>query len=202
MNDNFAHRAADWDSPAKIEMTERFVAEMKKYVAPQPHWRALEIGAGTGLVGMQVLPGVGSMVFEDTSAAMLEVLKQKPTHGVPVQTVCGEIFDYKSCDIDWAFSCMAFHHIPDIASALQHLYSILRPGAWVVIGDLLTEDGSFHRFEPIPHKGFDSEWLTAQFTAAGFSIERMQPYYELKRERTPGVISSYTQFILVARKPV
>jgi len=32
MNDNFAHRAADWDSTAKIEMTEIFVAEMMLHV--------------------------------------------------------------------------------------------------------------------------------------------------------------------------
>lgn len=201
VTDNFAHRAADWDSPAKIEMTEQFVAEMLKHVQPQSHWRAFEVGAGTGLVGMQVLSGVASMVFEDTSAAMLEVLKQKPTGGVPVETVHGEIFEYTNQDIDWAFSCMAFHHIPDIAAALSHLFGILRPGATVVVGDLLTEDGSFHRFEPIPHKGFDALWLTERFQEAGFVVETMQPYCELKRERTPGLITSYTQFILVAKKP-
>lgn len=201
MNDNFAHRAAEWDSPAKIEMAEQFVSEMMKYVRPEPHWKAFEIGAGTGLVGMQVLSQVGSMVFEDTSAAMLDVLKQKPTGGVPVETVHGEILDYKTKDIDWAFSCMAFHHIPDIPLALHHLFEILRPGAIVVVGDLLTEDGSFHRFEPIPHKGFDSKWLIAHFRDAGFVVDLMQPYHELKRERSPGVVTSYVQFVLVARKP-
>ena len=104
MTDNFAHRAAEWDSSEKTRMTEIFVAEMLRHVSPQKEWKALEIGAGTGLVGMQILSKVGSMVFEDTSEAMLGILKQKPTGGVPVKTVHGEIFEYKHQDIDFAFS--------------------------------------------------------------------------------------------------
>jgi ubiquinone/menaquinone biosynthesis C-methylase UbiE len=181
-------------------MTEIFVAEMLKHVSPQKHWKALEVGAGTGLVGMQVLQQVGSMVFEDTSEAMLGVLKQKPTHGVHVETVLGEIFEYKQQDIDFAFSCMAFHHIPDIDAALKHLYSICNSGAKVVVGDLLTEDGSFHRFEPIPHKGFDRTDLTVQFEKVGFEVLTTHTYNILSRERVEGVTTAYEQFILVAKK--
>jgi len=200
MTDNFAHRAAEWDSPEKTKMTEIFVAEMLKHVTPQKSWKALEVGAGTGLVGMQILQQVGSMVFEDTSEAMLGVLKQKPTHGVPVETVLGEIFEYKQQDIDFAFSCMAFHHIPDIDAALSHLYSICNSGAWVVVGDLETEDGSFHRFEPIPHKGFDVNVLINQFKNVGFEVIMAESYHKLRRERAEGVISDYSQLILVAKK--
>jgi ubiquinone/menaquinone biosynthesis C-methylase UbiE len=200
MTDNFAHRAAEWDSPEKIKMTEIFVSELLKHISPQKNWKALEIGAGTGLVGMQLLDKVGAMVFEDTSEAMLGVLKQKPTYGVPVETVLGEIFEYKKQDIDFAFSCMAFHHIPEIPAAIAHLYSICNEGALIAIGDLLTEDGSFHRFEPIPHKGFDLDELAAEFVKVGFKLKLAQPYNVLSRERTPGIITDYTQFILVVQK--
>jgi ubiquinone/menaquinone biosynthesis C-methylase UbiE len=200
MADNFAHRAAEWDSPEKTKMTEIFVAEMLKHVSPQKEWRALEIGAGTGLVGMQVLSKVGCMVFEDTSAAMLGALKQKPTGGVSVETVHGEIFEYKKQDIDFAFSCMAFHHIPDVDGALSHLYDICNTGAVVVVGDLLSEDGSFHRFEPIPHKGFDLDVLKLKFVRSGFEVVVARVYHTLKRERTEGIFTEYEQFILVAVK--
>lgn len=200
MTDNFAHRAAEWDSPEKTKMTEIFVTEMLKNISPQKSWKALEIGAGTGLVGMQVLQQVGSMVFEDTSEAMLGVLKQKPTNGVPVETVLGEIFEYKQQDIDFAFSCMAFHHIPDIDAALKHLYSICNSGATVVVGDLLTEDGSFHRFEPIPHKGFDLNELSGRFNNVGFEVFTAYTYNILSRERVKGIYTDFAQFILIARK--
>jgi len=200
MNDNFAHRAAEWDSPEKTKMTEIFVVEMLLQVELQKSWKALELGAGTGLVGMQVLPLLGSLVFEDTSAAMLGILKEKLNDNSLVEIVHGEVYDYNKSDIDLIFSCMAFHHVPDIERTINHLAAITNPDGLVVIGDLLTEDGSFHRFEPIPHKGFDLDILTGQFINAGFEILVAQPYHTLRRERVEGIVSEYTQFILVAKK--
>ncbi len=198
--DNFAHRAAEWDNPSKTEMTKIFVDELKRNVTLNKQWKALEVGAGTGLVGFQLLPLVGSIVFEDTSAAMLDVLKSKITTENNVEVVHGEVQQYEKQDIDLAFSCMAFHHIEDSDATIHHLYSITNTNGVVVIGDLVTEDGSFHHFEPIPHKGFDVAELKAKFAQAGFSDVTVHVYNTLKRERVPGVIGEYDQFILIAKK--
>jgi ubiquinone/menaquinone biosynthesis C-methylase UbiE len=198
--DNFAHRAAEWDSPEKTKMTEIFVAEMLRFVSPQSHWKALEIGAGTGLVGLQVSDKLRSLVFEDTSEAMLEVLKQKLKPDSNCEIVHGEVFEYQQSDIDFVFSCMAFHHISDIEKTLKHLATITTDGATIVIGDLRTEDGSFHRFEPIPHKGFDTDLLSELFHGAGFEVVSVHTYNVLKRERIEGVKSDFEQFILIAKK--
>ena len=200
MNDNFAHRAAEWDTPQKTKMTEIFVTEMLRKINPISSWKALEIGAGTGLVGLQIANMVDTVVFEDTSAAMLDVLKQKLTENSRVEIVHGEVYDYKEKDIDLIFSCMALHHVPDIDRTLQHLATITNKGAVVVIGDLRTENGSFHRFEPIPHRGFDTDILSEQFKSAGFEVITAETYNILSRERTEGVITDYEQFILVAIK--
>lgn len=200
MTDNFAHRASTWDEPAKIDMSSQFLRAMLSKITPQKSWKALEIGAGTGLVGLQVLPSVDTVVFEDTSEAMLDVLMQKLEGDENAEILHGEIFDYKKQDINLVFSTMAFHHIPDIDAALAHLYNITLPAALVVVGDIRTEDGSFHRFEPIPHKGFDTAVLSAQFVKAGFSVQSVETYNILKRERTPGVMSEYEQFLLIAER--
>ena len=202
MTDIFANRAAEWDQPSKIEMTNIFVEAMLEKVIPQQHWKALEIGAGTGLVGLQILPKIKTVVFEDTSEAMLSVLKQKLSGSEDVEIVHGEVFDYTHQDIDFVFSCMAFHHITDIDSTLNHLYKITKEGANIVIGDIKTEDGSFHHFEPIPHKGFDTVELSGKFEKAGFKVHSVETYNTLKRERTPGIIGEYEQFILVAEKAI
>jgi len=200
MTDNFAHRASTWDEPAKIDMTSHFLKVMLERIMPHKIWKALEIGAGTGLVGLQVLPYVDTVVFEDTSEAMLDVLMQKLEGDENAEILHGEIFDYKKQDINLIFSTMAFHHIPDIESALTHLYNITLPGALVVVGDIRTEDGSFHRFEPIPHKGFDTDILSAQFKKAGFNVKSVETYNIMKRERVPGVVSEYEQFLLIAER--
>jgi ubiquinone/menaquinone biosynthesis C-methylase UbiE len=90
MTDYFADRAAQWDKPGKIEMAGNFVQVLLKYIEPQPGWKALEIGAGTGLVGLQLLPRVRSIVFEDTSGEMLNVLCSKIDDNVPVEILHGE----------------------------------------------------------------------------------------------------------------
>jgi len=202
MVDQFAQRASEWDSPRKIEMTDAFVAALLKNITPDKSWVALEVGAGTGLVGLQILPKVTKVVFEDTSEAMLGVLKQKLTTEAEnaVELVHGELFEYQKKDIDFVFSSMAFHHIPDIDAALKHLYQITKPGAILAIGDVRTEDGSFHHFEPIPHKGFDTDELSRQFEKAGFVVDSAETFNVLQRERTPGVISDYEQFMLIAHK--
>jgi ubiquinone/menaquinone biosynthesis C-methylase UbiE len=200
MTDNFAHRAAEWDNPSKVEMTKKFVAALTQTIELKKHWRALEIGAGTGLVGLQLLPYLNSVVFEDTSAAMLGVLKQKLNGDENVELIEGEVFEYKKQNIDFVFSCMAFHHIPDIEKTLEHLYQITNTGATIVVGDIRTEDGSFHHFEPIPHKGFDTNELSEKFEKAGFKILSTETYNVLNRERTPGVFTDYEQFMLVAER--
>lgn len=200
MTDKFAHRAADWDQPEKIKMASKFVEAALKYIELQTDWKALEIGAGTGLVGMMLLPQINSIVFEDTSEAMLNVLRKKTEGQTNLEIVHGEATDYTKQDIDLVVSNMSFHHIEDIPSVLEHLYMICNPGAKLAIGDIRSEDGSFHRFEPIPHKGFDTDWLSAEFEKAGFLVKIAETYRTLKRERIPGVISNYEQFILIAEK--
>jgi ubiquinone/menaquinone biosynthesis C-methylase UbiE len=194
MNDTFATKAAEWDNPQKVAMTKKFVDELLKNISPQPEWKALEIGAGTGLIGLQILPLVAKVVFEDTSEAMLNVLRQKLTGTENVVILHGEVFDYQKQDIDLIFSSMAFHHIEDLQKTVQHLSAIVKPGGLVVIADLVTEDGSFHSFEPIPHRGFDTAALSEIFTQAGFGVENVYVYNTISK------LIDYDQFILIAQR--
>jgi len=199
MNDSFAAKAVNWDSPDKINMTTKFLSEMLFHINPQSSWKALEIGAGTGLVGLKVEPLVGKVVLVDTSESMLEVLKQKLHSDSKVEVVHGEVFDYVKEDIDFVFSAMAFHHLTDVEKTLQHLSTITKSGAWVVVGDLVTEDGSFHGFEPIPYCGFDTDVLAKQFVKAGFEVKLVKIYNVMTRitnEKT----TNYDQFMLIAKR--
>jgi len=199
MNDTFAAKAANWDSPDKINMTTKFLSEMLFHIHPQSSWKALEIGAGTGLVGLKVEPLVGKVVMVDTSESMLEVLKQKLYSDSKVEVVHGEVFEYKQQDLDFVFSAMAFHHLSDVEKTLHHLATITKPDAWVVVGDLVTEDGSFHRFEPIPYCGFDTDVLSKQFVQAGFEVKLVKIYNVITRI-TDEKTTNYDQFMLIAKR--
>ncbi|MEI8271633.1 MAG: class I SAM-dependent methyltransferase [Paludibacter sp.] len=199
MNDNFKAKAAQWDSPDKIKMTQKFLSEMLFNVNPLQSWKAMEIGAGTGLVGLNVEPLVAKVVMVDTSEAMLGVLKEKLNESSKVEILHGEVFDYKKQDIDFVFSAMAFHHLTDVEKTLEQLATITKPGAWVVVGDLVTEDGSFHNFEPIPYCGFDTSILSKQFVQAGFEVKLVKIYNTITRV-TDEKTTSYEQFMLIAKR--
>ena len=199
MKDTFAAKAANWDNPDKIDMTSKFLSEMLFHIHPQSSWKALELGAGTGLVGLKVEPLVGKVVMVDTSESMLKVLKQKLHSDSKVEIVHGEVFEYKQQDIDFVFSTMAFHHLSDVEKTLHYLATITKPDAWVVVGDLVTEDGSFHRFEPIPYCGFDTDVLSKQFAKAGFEVKSVKIYNIITRI-TEEKTTNYEQFMLIAQR--
>ena len=199
MNDSFATKATNWDSPEKVIMTKKFVAELLCHVTPLSTWKALEIGTGTGLVGLQIEPLVSKVVLEDTSESMLEVLKQKLNKNSKVEILHGEVFDYKNQDIDLVFSCMAFHHIDETEKTLQHLATITKTGAWIAVGDLVSENGSFHGFEPIPHRGFDTSLLSKQFIKAGFEVKLVKTYNVISKT-IETITTNYDQFILIAQR--
>lgn len=198
--DYFTDRATDWDTPRRIGMATHFVNALLKHIEPKSYWKGMEIGAGTGLVGLQLLQSVKSMVFVDTSVKMLDVLKKKVKGMENVEIVSGEVSDYQVPDIDFVFSNMSFHHIENIPATLEHLYSITQPNAVMAIGDLCSEDGSFHRFDPVPHRGFDTDELSEWVENAGFNVKSVHTYNLLRRERVEGKISEYEQFILVAER--
>lgn len=203
MNDNFLNQAAQWDNPSKIKMTDKFIQTMTANLDLDISWRALEIGAGTGLVGLSILDSLQSMVFVDTSKAMLSVLQQKIASSplmAKVQVLHDEIYAYHHSDIDLVVSCMALHHIPDLELVLDHLYKITQKNARLVIGDIRTEDGSFHHFEPIAHKGFDTNELTLLLTKAGFEVQLVMDYNVITKQIQPELINDYQQFILIAQK--
>jgi len=197
--DSFAEKAASWDNPAKIEMANKFVKELLIHVQPSEVWKALEIGAGTGLVGLQFSQMVGELLLLDTSEAMLEIVKQKLTGLNNVQVLCKEIYEYTSSDLDFVFSCMAFHHLLDTEAVVKHLSTIVKPGGHVVVGDLVTEDGSFHGNETVLYNGFDMLLLQKLFLSCGFKILKFHVYNVLSRQ-IEDVQKDYEQFILVAVK--
>ena len=128
----------------------------------------LDFGAGTGLVTLALLPYVGSVVAVDASAGMLGVLHGKLS-GLGCETVETLQADI-SCDalpvaaFDVTVSSMALHHVKDAKAAVEALIDTLRPGGWLALADLDTEDGSFHGdMEGIHHTGLPREqvcsWL-------------------------------------------
>ncbi len=201
--DYFNQKAGNWDSPMKSEMAKKFVAEMLKNINLDNEKKVLDYGCGTGLVGMEVAHLVKSLVFLDSSPAMVNVLEDKlgkafekqKLSSKNIKVITGDINKYTTKDIDVVFSLMALHHVEDVQRVLEHISTnILKSSGLLVIGDLREENGSFHGDEKVPHNGFDIENLARQIEFSEMDVITTNTYNTIQKNG-----NEYEQFIIIAK---
>jgi ubiquinone/menaquinone biosynthesis C-methylase UbiE len=128
-------------------------AKMRKALGPsaQPTFtEALEIGAGTGYFGLNLLQTgmIRSLTATDISPGMLETLTATAWRlGQSVKTVRTEAerLPFPDAGFDLVFGHAVLHHIPDLEQACAEFRRVLRPGGTIVFcgepsryGDLLA----------------------------------------------------------------
>ena len=201
----FDARAATWDANTMHTARTRAIAgAIIRKVPLASTMRALEIGAGTGLLGMALQDRVGSILFTDPSSGMIDVLNHKIADGGFSQ-LAARVLDLATDaapegPFELVFSQMALHHVQDVAGHLRILYRLMAPGATLCIADLDAEDGSFHGEGFHGHKGFERGELGALLVAAGFERIEFETVHEMERE-IDGTLRKFPIFLLVARKP-
>jgi len=196
----FDDRAPDWDSPERIARAHQIADAIRGAVPLTPTTRVLELGAGTGLLGLALADEVGELVLADASAGMLAVADAKiDAAGLRhVRTLRLELTVDPLPDgrFDLVVSLLALHHVPDTAAALRGLHALLEPGGRIAIVDLDAEDGSFHTDPDAPvHHGLERETLAATAEAAGFGDVAFSTPFEITRDGR-----AYPLFLLVAAR--
>lgn len=197
----FDLKARDWDADAaKVARAERVAAAIRAQVGDLSGRSALEVGCGTGLLGFALRPHVARMTLADTSAGMLEVLREKiAASGLPGMEALQHDFTQGPLPADrYGLLCnlMTLHHIPDTEDAFRRFHGLLEPGGLLCIADLDTEDGSFHGTGVEVHHGFDREALRAGLERAGFRDIRFDTPYVIDRGG-----KRYPVFLVVAVRP-
>lgn len=163
MTDLFNEKAQDWDANERIQRLSAAVgAAILERIPLHKEMRALDFGAGTGLISSQIAPRVKSIVAVDTSEAMLNKLAAKPELRGKVEIVRQDITEEPlSEQFDLIMSAMAMHHVKDTDNLIRKFAEHLKPGASIALADLDKEDGSFHPEETagVFHFGFDRDEL-------------------------------------------
>eukprot|EP00823_Brevimastigomonas_motovehiculus_P002240 TRINITY_DN1401_c0_g1_i1.p1 TRINITY_DN1401_c0_g1~~TRINITY_DN1401_c0_g1_i1.p1 ORF type:complete len:256 (+),score=54.69 TRINITY_DN1401_c0_g1_i1:28-795(+) len=141
----------------------------------------LDFAAGTGSATLNLAQYARSVLAVDLSAGMLEQLQKKiaeekltnvKTWKKELQTV-DDLPDSKQ-RFDLIFSSMAFHHLPNPASSLKMLFSLLKEDGVVAFCDLALSPVSveFHKKEKrsdVVTPGFELKALARTITDAGFT---------------------------------
>jgi ubiquinone/menaquinone biosynthesis C-methylase UbiE len=172
---SFDAKAPTWDTPARVARAAAAADAIRSAVRFPPGCRAIEIGAGTGLLGLALLDQLTELVLADTSEGMLEEARRKITdRGLTnSRTIHFDLVGDPLPDgapFDAALSQLVLHHIEDTPAGLSGFRRLLRPGGLLVALDLDTEDGSFHGDigQGVHHPGFDRARLARLTEGAGF----------------------------------
>jgi ubiquinone/menaquinone biosynthesis C-methylase UbiE len=169
----FDERAKEWDTPDRIERAAEVAAVIGAAVPLSGTERAIEVGAGTGLLGLRFAGRLQELVLTDPSTGMLEVAAEK-VRREGLKNVRTQQFDLTAdtmpVQFDLLVSLLMLHHVEDTAAALAAMRALVATGGRIAVADLDTEDGSFHTAEAegIHHLGFDRGDLGRLAEAAGF----------------------------------
>jgi SAM-dependent methyltransferase len=192
----FDERAKDWDTPERIARAGEMAAAIRSAIALARADRLVDVGAGTGLLGLALVDDVRE-VRDDRGRhrqargrrpADRACRAPRPAHRSPP----AELFDV-------AVSLLVLHHLQDTRAALTAIHDLLGPGARIALADLDTEDGSFHSAdaEGIHHRGFDRPALEALARDVGFIDVSTRTAMVLDED---GNFDGYAVFLLTGRR--
>lgn len=198
----FDERAREWDTPERIARAAEVAGAIRSAITISPGSRAIEIGSGTGLLGLELAGELGELILTDTSAGMLEVAQEKiDRHGLThVHALRFDLFADPSPGppFDVLLAMLVLHHLEDTEATIRAAYDLLAPGGHLAIADLDAEDGSFHDAdaEGIHHHGFDRHRLVEMAVTTGFDDVETRTATEIERDGR-----RYPLFLLTARRP-
>jgi tRNA (cmo5U34)-methyltransferase len=204
MND-FDLKAKDWDmNPLHIERSKAIADLMIKQLPLANALKALEFGAGTGLLSFYLKEHFREIFLMDSSEEMLKKAQQKLEGGdhAKFRTLFIDLEreDYHGDPFDIIYTQMVLHHIRDINGIIGKFNKLLTANGILAIADLYTEDGSFHDGDMNLHHGFDPEKLATVLVEQGFHDCKTETCFVIRKEITPGNIKEYPVFLLTAKK--
>ncbi len=201
---SFDLQAADWDKePRRLLLSQKVAAAIRKEIPLTKNFRACEYGCGTGLLSFCLKDDIGEILLADNSSGMLEVLNQKiKDHAVDnMKTLMLDLSTHDGPDaaFDLVYLQMALHHIPDSRDVLLKFRRMLKPGGFLAIADLDSEDGSFHHGVFTGHKGFDRLALSMLLKECGFDAVKIEDLCQFTKLNARDVEQTYSIFFACGR---
>jgi tRNA (cmo5U34)-methyltransferase len=204
MINEFDSKAREWDkNQMHVERAAAIATAIEKTIPMNKHMKALEFGAGTGLLSFMLADRLAEITLMDNSTEMINMVRGKisgqEVHHMKPVLINLEQEDYPE-QFDIIYSQMVLHHVDDVAAILKKFFRMTNPGGYLAIADLYVEDGSFHGDGFTGHKGFDVEYLSKELTEDGFRNIRHQTCFTVKKITEQGTMKNFPVFLIVAEK--
>ena len=201
----FDIKAREWDkNTIHTERTKAIAATMLEMIPLSNSMKALEYGAGTGLLSFELAGKLGEVLLMDSSNEMIRVANEKIIQS-GIQNIKAKFFDlekedYNESKFDIIFNQMVLHHIGDVQAIFQKFFALLTKNGILSIADIYTEDGSFHDGDFTGHKGFEPTDLQHLLEKIGFKNIAYRTCFTIKKVKEDKLTHEYPVFLLVAQK--
>ncbi|WP_457746181.1 class I SAM-dependent DNA methyltransferase [Sulfurimonas sp.] len=167
----FDNRAQEWDKgDIRVNGAKVIADAIEKKFTLTPNMEIMDFGVGTGLLGFEIAKRVKKVYGVDTSAGMLEKLKEKNTPACSIETYHQDIITQPiEKEFDAIISSMTLHHVQNLEAFFTTIYKNVKDGGFIAIADLESEDGTFHSDnEGVFHFGFKNHELCNIVKKCGF----------------------------------
>ncbi len=137
---SFDEKAAEWDTTERVERARALADVVRRNVPLQSSMRMVEIGAGTGLLGLDLLADVASVLLTDPSPGMLDIARSKieAADVADADTIVYDIpgdLPFPDAAFDGVLCWYSLIHLTDdeLPVALAEVARVLRPGGLVLV---------------------------------------------------------------------
>jgi len=134
---SFDSRAREWDKDKMhMERSVAIAAELEKMIHLRPSMKALEYGAGTGILSFLLKDRFSEITLMDNSQEMINVCIEKieyhkANHIVPLWfDLEHENFEGK---FDIIYNQMVLHHVNDFEAIINTFYSLLNTDGYLAL---------------------------------------------------------------------
>lgn len=200
----FDIKAKDWDSNIRhVDRAVSVAKSIRKALPLNKNMSAMEYGAGTGLLSIELKDYLKSIVLMDSSEGMVKVTASKIADS-GFSNLISMLWDLEknnfNAGFDLIFNLMVLHHVSDIDILIHRFYSLLNKGGFIAIADLYPEDGTFHGPDFKGYFGFDPDQLGNFLLAKGFHNVRHEECYNVNKIASDGTVRDFPVFLLTGEK--
>jgi len=137
-----------------------------------------DLGCGTGQLTETIAPYVRRVIAVDGSADMLAAARKRVGDWPNVEIRQGDLesLPLDAGTLDTAMLSLVLHYSPDPAKALNEVARVVKPGARLLVVDMLPHEREEYQ-QQMGHVwlGFSEKQLSRFLTSAGFGDLRMRP---------------------------
>ncbi len=115
--------------------------QLKGFFADKKVSTILDTGTGTGdfiEVLKEVFPEAKITGIDPNTESLLEAAKRFPE--ITFAEMSAEKLEFEDKSFDLASISMALHHLPDIQKALKEMLRVVKPGGWIIVNELFSDN--------------------------------------------------------------